>query len=99
MQALKKCGLKRKNCLLNVEDMYNKNQEKSMTKWARCLAGIVLLAFTVMCQGTASAGLLDKLNAATKKLNDYNARQQSGQSGQAAAEAADEDPDLTVLCI
>jgi hypothetical protein len=76
--------------------MNNKNQEKKTIKWARCLAAIVLLAFTVMYQGTASAGLLDKLNAATKKLNDYNARQQSGQSNQPSAQTGDstgEDPD------
>lgn len=60
--------------------------------------GALAVAFvTLLCCTTASAGLLDKLNQATKKLNDYNAKQQSGQGGQAAGQSGstrkDEDPD------
>jgi hypothetical protein len=68
-----------------------------MTHGARCLAGIMLAVAMICCSTTASAGLLDKLNQATKKLNDYNARQQGGQSGQSSDQSSsageEEDPD------
>jgi hypothetical protein len=52
------------------------------------------MAFLVFQNATASAGLLDKLNQATKKLNDYNNRQTSGQQSATASSSADaEDPD------
>lgn len=67
-----------------------------MIHGVKCLAGIMLFVLTVSCSTNASAGLLDKLNQATKKLNDYNARQQGGQSGQSSGQstgAGEEDPD------
>ncbi len=72
-----------------------------MTHGAKCLSGIMLAVLMFSFSTTASAGLLDKLNQATKKLNDYNARQQGGQSGQASDQSSDqtgsaageEDPD------
>lgn len=66
---------------------------KSGTKY---LIGILMLALIFAFSQTASAGLMDKLNAATKKLNDYNARQQGGQNGQASGQSGqsgEEDPD------
>jgi hypothetical protein len=43
--------------------------------------GCLLVTLFVLVSAPAHAGLLDKLNEATKKLNDYNARQQGSVSG------------------
>ena len=61
-----------------------------MTHGAKCLSGVMLAVLMFSFSTTASAGLLDKLNQATKKLNDYNARQQGGQSGQASDQSPDQ---------
>ncbi|MBL8012896.1 MAG: hypothetical protein JNN05_03525 [Candidatus Omnitrophica bacterium] len=47
---------------------------------------VVMFVVGVACATTASAGLLDKLNQATKKLNDFNNRQQGGAQNQPQAE-------------
>ncbi len=53
------------------------------------LCAVALLALN---PAISSAGFLDKINDATKKLNDYNAKQQSKQSGQTAgSNGVDED--------
>lgn len=68
-----------------------------MPRQNQLCAALVVSFVTLLSSTTASAGLLDKLNQATKKLNDYNAKQQSGQGGQAAGQSGSttqgEDPD------
>lgn len=63
-----------------------------MTKWAKCLAGITLLAFTVVYGGTASAGLLDKLNAAAAKIKQSSQPNQPKTTGAVAGETDEDHP-------